>query len=72
MPVPVPVKLSANVGDEQRHQSDTPSVSKTSILSRDTTRSRLPQHWKVRISDMGSLYFYNEITGEERETRPDE
>lgn len=70
MPVPVPLKSSTNVGDEQRNQYDTVNVSNASNSRRNYTRSRLPQHWKVKMSDMGTLYYYNEITGEERETRP--
>ncbi|KAG2231930.1 hypothetical protein INT48_001444 [Thamnidium elegans] len=70
MPVPVPLKRSTNVGDEQINPSDTVNASNASNTSQNTTRSRLPQHWRVKVSDIGSFYYYNEITGEERETRP--
>lgn len=70
MPVPVPSKSSTNVGDEQINQNDTVNVSNDSNPRQNYTQSRLPQHWKVNMSDTGTLYYYNEITGEERETRP--
>lgn len=42
MPVPVPLKSSTNVGDEQRNKYDTANVSNDSNPRQNYSQSRLP------------------------------
>ncbi|KAI9471880.1 MAG: hypothetical protein EXX96DRAFT_622070 [Benjaminiella poitrasii] len=42
-----------------------------STTVRSTGRKRLPSPWKVKMSDMGDIYYHNPVTGETTSVRPE-
>ncbi|KAI7907054.1 uncharacterized protein BX663DRAFT_494665 [Cokeromyces recurvatus] len=46
-------------------------MEKSNVGLRPVKKKRLPSPWKVKMSDMGDIYYHNPITGEDTFIRPE-